>query len=574
MIRVLEFLILSVVLIASSCNRDEVITTDFPPEIELSTDGGIYQVKVGHELLISLNVKNGEDAHYLWQTSRGEEWTTPSAELRYTSNEIGTVYITLTATSPNGSDSEELRVDILDLERPVIKIINNPATIAVGTSLRIEAQVSQCSIPTTVEWYVDEQKVQDGGTSYHFEGVELGEYTITARAKNDDGEAESSFIVTVISAEDMPLSWEFESLELHTVVGRKLRIRPTEYSKDVSYCWTSDNGTGSSPEFIYTPTYEGAHIVRGTISTIRGGESLSITHEFIVRAYNEDAYLRPATATSVAECSAVVGYTPAPGQFINDTKTSGFDGSELTTEAAIAYAERRLAEGKFVSLGAFGGEIIVAFDHSIVEGEGYDFAVVGNSFDTSSEPGVVWVMQDENGNGKADDTWYELVGSESGLASTIADYEVTYFRPAGDAMSVLWRDNLGNTGEIDYLKEFHPQDSYYPAWITADSYTLRGTRLEARNYDKLGNGTMWIQPPYDWGYADNYSSIDLLDANATGDGEGKPNGFDIANAIDCEGKPIALSHIDFVKVQCAVQAKSGWVGELSTEVFGIYDCRL
>ena len=46
MIRVLEFLILSVVLIASSCNRDEVITTDFPPEIELAADGGIYQVKV------------------------------------------------------------------------------------------------------------------------------------------------------------------------------------------------------------------------------------------------------------------------------------------------------------------------------------------------------------------------------------------------------------------------------------------------------------------------------------------------------------------------------------------------
>lgn len=570
--RVLEFLILSVVLIASSCNRDEVITTDFPPEIQLPSDGGIYQVKVGHELLISLDVKNSDDAQYLWQTTRNEEWTTPSAELRYTSEEIGTVYITLTVTSPYGSDSEELRVDILDLERPAIKIINNPATIAVGTSLRIEAQVSQSSIPTTVEWFVNSEKVQNEGTTYYFEGTEVGEYTISARAKNDDGEAESSVLVTVVSAEDMPLSWKFESLEMHTVVGRKLRIRPTEYSKDVSYCWMSDNGTGSDPEFIYTPTYEGEHIVRGTISTISGEESLSITHEFIVRAYPEDAYRRPATATSAAECSAVVGYTPAPGQFINETKTSGFDGSELTVEAATAYAERRLAERKFVSLGAFGGEIIVAFDHSIAAGEGYDFAVVGNSFDSSSEPGVVWVMQDENGNGEADDTWYELAGSESGLESTIADYEVTYFRPAGAAMPVLWRDNLGNTGEIDYLKQFHPQDSYYPAWITEDSYTLRGTRLEARNYDKSGNGSMWIQPSYDWGYADNYSSIDLLEDTIAG--ESKPNGFDIANAIDCEGEPIALSHIDFVKVQCAVQAKSGWLGELSTEVFGIYDCRL
>ena len=42
------------------------------------------------------------------------------------------------------------------------------------------------------------------------------------------------------------------------------------------------------------------------------------------------------------------------------------------------------------------------------------FAIQGNAFDSSNEPGIVWVMQDVNGNGLPDDEWYELRGSETG----------------------------------------------------------------------------------------------------------------------------------------------------------------
>ena len=65
-----------------------------------------------------------------------------------------------------------------------------------------------------------------------------------------------------------------------------------------------------------------------------------------------------------------------------------------------------------VSLGGFGGYIVVGFDHSIQASGGYggyDFSITGNQFSGSSEPGVVWVMPDENGNGEPDDgPWYEL----------------------------------------------------------------------------------------------------------------------------------------------------------------------
>ena len=32
-----------------------------------------------------------------------------------------------------------------------------------------------------------------------------------------------------------------------------------------------------------------------------------------------------------------------------------------------------------------------------------------------------------------------------------------------------------------------------------------------------------------------------------------------------------MDYIDFVKVQVGVNTKSGWLGEVSTEVFGFYD---
>jgi hypothetical protein len=76
---------------------------------------------------------------------------------------------------------------------------------------------------------------------------------------------------------------------------------------------------------------------------------------------------------------------------------------------------------------------------------------------------------------------------------------------------------------------------------------------------------MWIQPSYDWGYADNFSSKDCLEEDK------RVNLFDISNAIDAEGDSVELKYIDFVKIQTACNTKSGWLGEMSTEVCGVYD---
>ena len=258
----------------------------------------------------------------------------------------------------------------------------------------------------------------------------------------------------------------------------------------------------------------------------------------------------------------VLEYTPAPGQFINDLVASGFDGTQTTAEKAVAYAQKRLDNNLYVSLGGFGGYIVVGFDHDVVNYEQMpDFEILCNTFDGSSEPGVVWVMQDENRNGQPDDTWYELAGSETGNEGTIQNYAVTYYRPTESKAAVQWSDNQGQSGEIRYLGGRHSGDTYFPLWIEGESYTLTGTCLKARNYH---DGVNWVNPYYGWGYADNESPTDYQPKQ-------KSNTFDISNAIDSEGNSVSLEHINFVKVQCAVNAVSGSLGEISTEVCGVKD---
>lgn len=561
-----KLLLLISTAILTACNISEEF---FPPKITLDNGTGIYTVKYGRELVITPTYEHIENATFCW-TMDGEVFAT-SPTLSFSKNEVGEYYITLTVSTDYGTDEEELRVDVVELEIPTVSIAGNKKmTVAVGTEVRLNASVRETSLPTTLVWSVNDNDVSVE-YDYTFVAKETGNYVIKATASNADGSHSDMVEVEVLNADDIPFTWEFEKYAYHTVVGRKLVIKPLpSYEHNVDYSWNVeeiDELTGSDSYFVFLADEAGSYHINAVATTSDDDNQISMTRTFVVTVYGEKDFYRPKNGASQADWNKVIEYTPAPGQFINELKTGGFDASHVTPEAAVSYAESRLMEGNWVSLGGFGGYVIVGFDHSIDNSRTYDFGIISNAFDGSSEPGVVWVMQDENGNGYPDDTWYELAGSETGKFETYRDYAVTYYRPSAPKMPVQWTDNYGNNGEIDYLQQFHNQDYYYPLWIGMDSYTLTGTRLEARNYDQSGNGSYWIQPHYDWGYADNFSPSDF-------NSENKANLFRISNAIDFEGNPINLSHIDFVKVQCAVNSKSGWIGELSTEVCGFYDYSL
>ena len=78
---------------------------------------------------------------------------------------------------------------------------------------------------------------------------------------------------------------------------------------------------------------------------------------------------------------------------------------------ACAHVQSRFDINYMISLGAWGGYVVAGFDHSVDNsGGGVDLAIRGNPYSYQSEPGVVWVAQDENGDGEPNDRWYELAG--------------------------------------------------------------------------------------------------------------------------------------------------------------------
>ena len=590
------FSILVLLFFITSCNKNDVITEEIKqaPIIELDSETGIYTIKVGRELTIAPTYKYANNALYAW-TVDGKLLSSESI-LKYTWNQEQHLYIKLRVDTPEGYAEEELKVEVLELTPPTISIIipSKGLKVPQNTDYILSPDIQHDDLENfRIEWVRDGEIV---GTekAYTFHEKELGTYSITIRASNIDGETIRDFDVEVV--ETMPYSVRFPtpsytqtSTDRYTFAGRPVYLRPLlEYFDYPQYQWQVNGKimeAATDRVFKFTPTTPGEYFVAVTVTEkmpntqplsrniTRSNTSITTTVKVICEEKTEQERYRQATATSSGIWDKVYEFIPAPGQFINElSQNTGFIGNETTPQQAIEYATKRLNKKAHVSLGSFGGYIIIGFDHSIApSGREYDFAIQGNAFNSSSggsnEPGIVWVMQDINGNGQPDDEWYELKGSETGKSTTLQNYYVTYFRPEAPRMDVEWMDSEGNTGTVKYLPLLHKQDYYYPAWISASSYTLYGTRISAKNSADPTTG-FWNNAPYEWGYADNVGS-DALDKSAPGDSQ--RTGFRISNAMYADGTPANLAFIDFVKVQVAVQATSGALGEISTEVCRFQD---
>lgn len=299
--------------------------------------------------------------------------------------------------------------------------------------------------------------------------------------------------------------------------------------------WKLDGAVKSnSSTYDFTPVTPGVYIIEYT-ATNSGGV---FTYSYSV---NVGVPSIPVTPGSNVYATTMFEFVPAPGQ--NTNRSLG----------SIAAAKSLEGKEGFVSLGAWGGYIVMGFDHSVINEPGKeDIIIYGNPQFNYAEPGIVWVMQDKNGNGKPDDTWYEIKGSEYGNAGYVRDYEVTYTKSSSGG-DVSWRDNKGNTGTV---KSLNSTFQSYPSWITTNEYTLKGSLLPSTGIKQDG---LITSDPFASGYADNQVNGDKID---------------IANAMDKDGKTVALGGVDFIKIQTGIQANLGHLGEFSTELLGIADLSL
>ena len=231
--------------------------------------------------------------------------------------------------------------------------------------------------------------------------------------------------------------------------------------------------------------------------------------------------------------SRVWEYSPAPGQFVNSMPEyeDGDDANDLRMKAEEAISDNNRG---MISLGGWGGYVVFGFDHMIINvPNAKDLLVLGNAFTGSAEPGIVMVSYDTNANGKPDDEWYELAGSEYTNPHTIHDYSVTYSR--------------------------QKEGKNYPRWIEEDNITFTGSRLPDNYEDLSGEGTYYVLYAYPFGYADNHPNDSLKSQ------------LDIQWAVKTDGTPANLPGIHFVKVYTALHQQCGWLGETSTEIMGATD---
>ncbi len=280
----------------------------------------------------------------------------------------------------------------------------------------------------------------------------------------------------------------------------------------------------------------------------------------------------------------VYEYCPAPGQFVNELPKyeNGDDANMMRLKAEEAIADNNQG---MITLGGWGGYVVFGFDHMIENNpESKDFVVLGNAFYSNSntsqnsrnggscEPGIICVSYDENGNGKPDDSWYEIAGSE--YNNSIHDYQLTYYSPNPnhiatpdlnnkaiiDTTYIAWQDNKNQKGYMNQIA-YHTQP-YFPQWIADNSLTFNGTKLNDNFIDESGNGSYYVLYAYDYGYADNHPN------------NSEEAQIDIDWAVDETGNPANLPGIHFVKVYTGVHQQCGWIGETSTEVTGAIDLHL
>jgi hypothetical protein len=330
-------------------------------------------------------------------------------------------------------------------------------------------------------------------------------------------------------------------------VGKQITLLASFLNaSNAAVSWELD-GTllSTNKSLIFSPQNVGKYLGNVKIETESGTNSKS----FVINV----------TTTKSPYITNVFEYIYGPGQHASlipsNAKGESFIGEPWTGSKSFTY------------LGGWGGYIVAGFDHSVTNAEGADFCIYTQP-GAASEPGIVFVMEDKNGDGKPNDTWYEIKGSEYNNSETINNYEVTYFKPQGNG-NVKWSDNKGNNGEL--IPDFESGTWWWSGYGDKSSIKFSGVRLPNSylNSSTQSGTEYWILRTglYTSGYAECYNNSDY-------NSKLKANFLDISNAVGGSGTLANLTKIDFIKVQSGVFQIAGWLNEVSTEISGAADIHL
>ena len=508
------------------------------PVISFVSGSGERKLKIGDSVTLTATVENAEQPVFAW-TVEGETVSTET-EFTFVAKKPGEYFANFRVDALNGSAEAQIKVSVRETFPPRITMPSAAITFAgVDTEFVAEAENAENA---AYLWLLNDETVSESDT-YVFNRTETGNYVLTLQVVTEDGDDLLNINVTVLPGQTPELFFDngryrspdnADELRKMTVpVDRTLVLAPVIAGIDspAAFEWKVDGVTqaATGEYFTFTPATEGS-VSRITVSEQSTGATAEVE---ITCTPPEDVYFRKNGNNRYA--TDAFYYMPAPGQFVNSITAAN------QTDALTALQNWCGSEGSYFHIGAFGGYWIVGFDHSVEnKPDAPDIEIKGNAFNNWCESGIVWVMQDNNGNGIPDDTWFELKGSETGKPETKQRYALTYHKPASSDHSTLWIDNTGHAGTMN-------RSGGYPKFIAETRYTLTGTCLNSTFGIDAG---IEFSKCYEWGYADGNSSD-----------------FWIENAVQLDGSPASLKYIDFVKVHTAVNAQGTAVGEVSSETF-------
>lgn len=537
-----------------------------PPVISLDEESGRYKVKQGRDLVIAPEYENvGENATYSWKLDK----KIVSRDPQYTFNQWdpGEYFLQLNVINDYGSASEEVKVTVLNLNAPMVSVVipEEGYKIIQNQKLELKPEVENGD-NSTFEWSVD-GKILSKEKDFVYSSDVQGEFILRFTARNEDGEDSCEIPVRVCEPSELPFSWEFPRTDYNIAVGRSIKLKAymIENDFDATYSWTVD-GTDqqcSATEFVYKAEAQGMHEVVITMKN----EFQLVSKKFNVNVCPPaGTYRRSVTASSKMLVDRIFSFMPAPGHQVSGymyghTFPNTTNMQTICDDVLVSWQNNWN-----LSLGAFGGYVIAGFDHSVVNSNGdYDLAITGNPYGYQSEPGIIWVSQDENGDGLPNDTWYELKGSEYDKGTEIFEYAVTYYKPTKKQASVKWKDVDGKTGIIPHMTYWNPSDSYYMPWLPSPKHTFFGSKITDGSTYSDGMSNI---PAMEWGYTDNLGS-DYFNGKI-----GYAGHFKISNAMTFDRKPANLEYIDFVLVQTSELGHTPNLGDISVEIGGIYDYHL
>lgn len=163
--------------------------------------------------------------------------------------------------------------------------------------------------------------------------------------------------------------------------------------------------------FEFTEPVSGGY---GAVNMGTGAATLTVTN-----ANGSFTIYCPAPEYDVTGAAGIVAYLPAPAQFVNEGVTTGGWGDAFTSTAGSLKPLVNAYSQTGVSLGSFGGYVVLDFgtpakdtNGNVTSGiyndptnaYGVDFILYGNALSTWAEPGCVQVSQDGT-------TWYDIAGS-------------------------------------------------------------------------------------------------------------------------------------------------------------------